>query len=92
MLLQDTVHFTPAVELLNRYKRIGGEIKLTETGDAYYEINPQRQNATLSDALKDLEHPELYIAEEGRLYHSQHALNVHMNYLNKLENTDAKKR
>ena len=92
LLLQDTVHFTTATELLNRYKRIGGEIKLTETGAAYYEINPERQNATLSDALKNLEHPELYIAEEGRLYHNQHALNVHMNYLNMMSNDDIKRK
>ena len=39
----------------------------------------------MSDALKAIEHPELYIAEEGRLYHNQHALNVHMNYLDKIE-------
>ena len=84
LLLQDTVHYTTADALLDRYKRTDGELMFTETGIGYYEINPGRQNATLNDALATIEHPELYIAEEGRLYHNQHALNVHMNYLNKI--------
>ena len=88
--LQDTVHFTTATELLDKYKKIGGEYKLTETGAVYQEINPERQNATLTDALMTIEHPELYIAEEGRLYHNKHALNVHMNYLNQLEKSGNK--
>ena len=85
LMLQDTSLYTTDDDILDRYKRIGGELKQTETGALYYEINPKRQNASLTDALIALEHPELYIAEEGRLYHNQHALNIHMNYLNKIE-------
>ncbi len=83
--LQDTVQFTTATEILDKYKRTGGVAKTDEYGYVYYDINPERQNATLTDALMTIEHPELYIVEEGRLYKNQHALNVHMNYLNQLE-------
>ena len=82
LLLQDTRHYSTNEDLLESYKRAGGEPVITETGNVYFEVNLERKDATLSDALRTIEHPELYVAEEGRLYHSQHALNVHLNYLN----------
>lgn len=45
LMLQDTISYTTAEDLLDRYKRVGGELKLTETGVAYSEINPERENA-----------------------------------------------
>lgn len=90
LLLQDTIHYVTNENLLNHYKKIGGEWKLQKDGVAYCEINPERQNATLADALMTIEHPELYIPEEGRLYDNQHALNVHMNYLNRKDQEESK--
>lgn len=90
LLLQDTIFYTTTEDFLDRYKRIGGEGKVDEYGNVFFDINPERQNATLADALKTIEHPELYIPEEGKLYHSQHALNVHLNYLRQIEKKDSK--
>ena len=85
LLLQDTCLFTIDEDLLDQYKKVGGEYKIDETGNAYCDYNPERVDATLYDALKSIEHPELYVAKEGRLYHSQHALNVHKNYLEQID-------
>ena len=90
LLLQDTVFYTTVEDLLDKYKRVGGVAKTDEYGYVYYDINPERKDASLDDVIKTIEYPELFVPEEGRLYHNQHALNVHLNYLNQIEKSDNK--
>ncbi len=90
LLLQDTIFYTTSEELLDQYKRIGGEGKFDEKGYVYFDINPERKDAALADALKTIEHPELYIPEEGRLYHNMHALKVHYSYLDQINKNSNK--
>lgn len=85
LVLQDTCLFVTDEDLLDSYKKDGGDYIVDEYGKTYQEINPDRVDATLLDALKAIEHPELYSASEGRLYKNQHALNVHRNYLEKID-------
>lgn len=81
-VLQDTNQYITDEAILDRYKREGGTYTIDEYGQVFRQINPERQNATLEEALSHIENPELYIPEEGRLYKSIHAYNVHQNYLN----------
>jgi len=90
LLLQDTMFYMTDEDLLDRYKRVGGEGKVDEYGNVYYDINPKRQNATLAEALSQIDHPELYVVNEGRLYRNHHALNVHFNYLNEIKKSGNK--
>ena len=87
--LQDTCLFTTDEDLLDQYKRVGGEYKTDDYGNLYHDINPEREGATLYDALTAVSNPELYVAKEGRLYHSQHALNVHKNYLEQIDKVNS---
>lgn len=80
LVLQDTIHYITSDDLLDKYKREGGEYHICENGNIYCDINPERINATLDDALNSI-NMELYIKEENRLYLNKHALNVHLNYL-----------
>jgi len=89
LLLQDTVFFTTDEDLLDQYKRVGGEYKTDDYGNLYHDINPEREGATLYDALTAVSNPELYVAKEGRLYHNQHALNVHKNYLEQVDKVNS---
>lgn len=90
LVLQDTIHYITGDDLLEKYKRQGGEFHIHPLGYVYSDINPERINATLEDALNNI-NMELYNSEENRLYLSKHALNVHLNYLKQQENNSIKK-
>ena len=80
---QDTTRYITAEDLIERYKRHGGKIEVLPDGSIRSSFNPERKNATIEDALKEVD-TSLYVEEEGRLYSDQRALDVHINYLNKL--------
>ncbi len=81
--LQDTNHFVTIETFLDSYKRTGGEYCFDDYGYGYQKINPKYENATLEEALIKRNKLELYNEEEGRIYDSVHALEVHLNYLEK---------
>ena len=85
LVLQDTNLYSNIEDLLDQYKRVDGECVVDRYGNVSFDINPERAGATIDDVLNSIEHPELYVASEGRLYKNQHALNVHMNYLSQIE-------
>ncbi len=80
---QDTTRYITEEDLIERYKRHGGKIEILPDGSIRSVFNPERENATIEDALKEVD-TSLYVEEEGRLYADQRALDVHINYLNKL--------
>jgi hypothetical protein len=81
--IQDTRSYLTNESILSRYKRHGGDLEILPDGCIRSMINPERANATLEDALKEVD-MTLYSFEEGRLYLSKRALDVHNNYLNSL--------
>lgn len=84
--LQDTNHFVTEESFLDAYKRTGGEQYIDAYGYIERKINPEYENAKLEEALIKKNKVELYSEEEGRIYESVHALNVHLNYINKTNN------
>lgn len=85
--LQDTNLYTTAKDYLDSFKRTDGQYKLFPTGEVRRDYNPKYENATLADALTFNDEWNLYAEEEGRIYASEDALNIHLNYLEQAKNT-----
>lgn len=81
--IQDSRDYTSDTEILATYKRHGGEWFIDSDGAIRSHNNPERENATIEDALSELD-LTYYIKEEGKLYKSKHAYDVHMNYIREL--------
>ena len=83
--IQDSRDYTPDEEILATYKRHGGEWFIDSDGVIRTHNNPERERATIEDALAELD-ITYYVKEEGKLYNSKHAYDVHMNYIKELNN------
>lgn len=83
--IQDSRDYIPDEEILATYKRHGGEWFIDSDGAIRTHNNPERERATIEDALAELD-ITYYVKEEGRLYNSKHAYDVHMNYIKELNN------
>ena len=81
--VQDTTRYTTDEDILECYKRHGGRIEILPDGHIRSTMNPERENATIEDALKEID-TTYYIKEEGRLYSDQRALDTHNRYLAEL--------
>ncbi|MBQ3475081.1 MAG: hypothetical protein IJH20_02825 [Bacilli bacterium] len=81
--IQDSRDYTSDAEILAKYKRHGGEWFIASDGSIRSKNNPERENATIEDALAELD-LTYYIKEEGKLFNSKHAYDVHMNYIKEL--------
>ena len=83
--LQDTFDFYTVDEYLSMYKSKGGKYTILPTGEALVEENPEHANATIEEALTELDDWDLYVESEQRVYKSKYALEHHMKYLKSLE-------
>ena len=91
-VLQDTIKYSNIEEYLDDYKRKDGEYKILDTGILIRDYNPKLVSATLEDALASNEDWDLYIEEEGRIYHSVAALESHLKYLEQTKKENGIKR
>ena len=82
--IQDTKNYKKKKKILEEYKRHGGELYIDDYGYIHSDFNPERSNATLDDALKELD-LTYYDEQEGRLYYSERDYNVHQNYMRELK-------
>lgn len=82
LLLQDTNKYVTTDEYLDYYKRLGGELKVLPNGNVQSDYNPEKKNATLSEALTYYNEWNLYVEEENRIYESEYDLDWHLHYLN----------
>ena len=83
-IIQDTNQFKSDARILNEYKTEGGSYYIDDAGYLLKTINPERESATIEDALAELD-LTYYVKDEGRLYNSKHAYDVHMNYIKELD-------
>lgn len=81
--IQDTSEFKTDEKILNEYRKKDGSFYFDDFGYIDRNINPERANATIEDALAELD-LTYYIKEEGKLFNSKHAYDVHMNYIKEL--------
>lgn len=88
--LQDTKNFCTGDEYLEGFKSEGGEPYFDSYGYLKYSSNPARKDATLDEALMTRGEEDLYSKEEDRVYFDEHAIKVHMNYLNQVKKNRAK--
>ena len=82
-IIQDTNQFKSDNRILNEYKTEGGSYYIDDSGYLLKSVNPERESATIEDALAELD-LTYYVKDEGRLYNSKHAYDVHMNYIKEL--------
>lgn len=75
--MQDCMRYDTNEVILESYRRRGGKWEILDTGAIRAAINPERANATLEDALKEVD-LSLYDAEEGKLFHDRFAFEHHM--------------
>lgn len=84
-VLQDTMKYSTIEEYLDDYKRKDGEYKILDTGILIRDYNPKLVSATLEDALTSNDEWNLYIEEEGRIYHDVDALESHLKYIEQMK-------
>ena len=82
--IQDTKKFKDNETILTEYKRHGGKLYIDDCGSIHSDFNPERSNATLDDALKEID-LTYYDKQEGRLYLSERNYDVHQNYMKELK-------
>lgn len=79
-VLQDAMDFKTRDQILEEYKRRGHtDCEILPNGMLRLKFNPQRVNATIEDALKDLD-LKYYDAEEGKLFGSKFAFEHHKKF------------
>ena len=81
--IQDSRNYVTDDEILDKYKRHGGEWFIASDGSIRSKNNPERENATIEDALAELD-LTYYIKEDGKMFNNKHAYDVHMNYIREL--------
>lgn len=80
--IQDTKEFFSEEEFLERYKTTGGEYEMDmETLCMIQLPNPALKNATLEEALENMDSNQVYEQSEHRIYKHQLYLDWHKRYL-----------
>ena len=82
--IQDTCRFVDNASILDSYKRRGGKLYIANDGSIHSDYNPDKVNATLEDALNELD-LTYYSGFEGKLFLDKHGFDIHVNYQNNLQ-------